>query len=483
MLFPTMTFAVFFVPVLAIGWRLRSNPQAWKLFMLGASYFFYGWWRPWYVLLLMASSVGNEVAANAIHRSTDADHRRRALVAGVVFNLGILAYFKYAGFLVEQFVGIGRIFGADLDSWLIDVILPVAVSFFTFCGMSYVIDVYRGTSKPVPLLDVALYLAFFPHLVAGPIVRASEFMPQLHWRERLADRESVDVSRALRLIGRGLFKKVVIATYLDQAIVDQVFGAPNNFKSVDLLFAAYAYAVQLYADFSGYTDMAIGIALLLGIKFPQNFDRPYAAVSLQDFWRRWHMTLSRWLRDYLYIPLGGNRDGELRSARNLVLTMLLGGLWHGPSWVFVVWGLYHGLGLVLGRWLHLRRGAVVEGDATTQSLWRNPWVGRVATFHVVTLGWILFKTGTNGGSLGDGLAYIWRMFTAWGSEGVVTPLVVMTIAAMLVVQFLPPRVGNLLEVRVSRMRPIAVAVGFGVFLVVVTLLGPVGVAPFIYFQF
>lgn len=473
-----MTFALFLVVVLGVASRLPRGSRSWKLFLLGASYVFYGWWRPWFVLLLVASSVGNEVAALAVHRAGDHRSRRRWMIAGVVFNVGILGFFKYAGFLMEQVVGIGSLFGANLDSWLIDVTLPVAVSFFTFCGISYVVDVYRGESRPSSLLDVSLYLAFFPHLVAGPIVRPNEFIPQLRPRRVPTD---VDVFRALRLISRGLFKKVVIATYLDQAIVDRVFGAPSNYSSVDLLVAAYAYAVQLYADFSGYTDMAIGVALLLGIKFPQNFDRPYAATSLQDFWRRWHMTLSRWLRDYVYIPLGGNRGtNEWLSYRNLLITMLIGGLWHGPSWVFVVWGGYHGVGLALGRWRRSRRPVA---DPAATPIWRNPWVGRLVTFHVVTLGWIFFKVGSISGTLGDGFGYVGRMLSAGGSPTAVTWGVVLAILVTIAAQYVPARVGDLMEIRASRLQPGVVAVGFAVFLVVVTLLGPEGVAPFIYFQF
>ena len=219
------------------------------------------------------------------------------------------------------------------------VILPVGISFFTFMGIAYLVDVFRGDFAPTGLGKFAAYLSFFPHLVAGPIVRPNELVPQL---DSPRDPRYVDTSRAFFLIATGLFMKVVISNHLASSIVDDVFGAPEAHSSLEVLVAIYAYAVQIFADFFGYTNIAIGIALLLGFRFPQNFDSPYAAVSIQDFWRRWHMTLSRWLRDYVYIPLGGSRGGRLFTYRNLMLTMLLGGLWHGAGWTFVVWGGIHG---------------------------------------------------------------------------------------------------------------------------------------------
>src|SRR5690606_24663378 len=261
-------------------------------------------------------------------------------------------------FFVDSVLAVLEPLGLAPTALLIKVGLPVGISFFTFCALSYVIDVYRGEQQPIPLLDFAVYLAFFPHLVAGPIVRVSEFAPQLRRRR---NPEQVDAVRAVRLICRGLFKKVVIANFLATAIVDPVFVAPSRHDNWELLVGAWSYAVQIYADFSGYTDIAIGIALLMGLRFPDNFDQPYRSTSIQEFWRRWHMTLSRWLRDYLYIPLGGNRGGVRMEYRNLFLTMLLGGLWHGADWTFVFWGAFHGAGLGVERWLRSRRRAPGAG--------------------------------------------------------------------------------------------------------------------------
>ena len=363
------------------------------------------------------------------------------------------------------------------------------------------------------MLDVSVFLAFFPHLVAGPIVRGSEMLPQL---ASLSRPDVVDATRGLRLVSRGLVKKVIVANYLAQTVTGPVFGTPRSYRTWDLIGAAYSFSIQIYADFSGYTDIAIGCALLLGIKFPENFERPYTAVSLQDFWRRWHMTLSRWLRDYLYIPLGGNRGPRWKQYRNLFLTMFLGGLWHGASWTFGIWGSLHGGGLAFERGRRQRRATphpvrpaplerlrtglgletshgevpVVQPDGTValrdvseyepDAPFRpNPWLGRLLTFHFVTFAWIFFKAE----SVASAWDFLSGIFTRWGSTGVVPPLALLLIAAALAAQYLPPRVGNLFEWRVSQTPPVVQAVVFALVLLVCNVLGPQGVAPFIYFQF
>ncbi len=250
-----------------------------------------------------------------------------------VFDLGALFYFKYAGWLsgiLNEHAGTN--FG------LSQIVLPIGVSFISFQALGYVIDVHRGNQDPVSLSDFTSYLLFFPHIVAGPLVRVNEFVPQIHVP---FDPRRVEVPRALLLIATGFVKKVIISSFLFKQIVEPVFANPKAYGGVDSLFATYAYAAQIYCDFSGYTDIAIGLALLLGIRFPQNFDSPYRSLSIQDFWRRWHMSLSRWLRDYLYIGLGGNRRGEGRTYVNLFLTMLIGGLWHGANTTFLIWGALH----------------------------------------------------------------------------------------------------------------------------------------------
>ncbi len=335
MLFPTVQFAIFFPIVLALSWALMSRPWAWKPFILLASYVFYASasWR--FCLLLGGVTVGNQAAAVLISR-TEAEHRRRLLVAGAVaLDLLVLGVFKYYSFFVQQTAEVLHGAGLGMPLPLVTVALPVGVSFYTFQAISYVVDVKRRLVEPASLIDAAVYLSFFPHLVAGPIVRAREFLPQLATPR---NPENVAVGPGIALIALGLIKKVVIADYLARALVDPVFAVPQAYGGLDVLLAAYGYAAQIYCDFSGYTDMAIGLALLMGFVFPQNFRSPYRATGFRDFWRRWHMTLSRFLRDFLYIPLGGNRGGRLTVYRNLMITMVLAGLWHGAAWTFVLVG-------------------------------------------------------------------------------------------------------------------------------------------------
>jgi alginate O-acetyltransferase complex protein AlgI len=351
----------------------------------------------------------------------------------------------------------------------------VGISFYTFMAVSYVVDVHRGRLSPAPWLDFFLYLSFFPHLVAGPIVRGEELLPQFR---RPRDPRRLDVAGGTWLILRGLFKKVVISSYVAAAIVDPVFADPARYGALDVLFAIYGYAIVIYADFSGYTDIAIGVVTLLGFRFPQNFDRPYIARTVQEFWRRWHMTLSRWLRDYLYIPLGGSRRGERRTYANVMLTMLLGGLWHGAAWTFVLWGGLHGAGLAVGRWRRERRRAAGLAPLAIDPLARVRQ--EVATFHFVCLGWIFFRAD----SIGTAFAVLGRLVAGWTvGPSLVTPLLVAVLAASLAAQHLPSRPAERIQVAFSRLRPGFQGVAVATALAAITTLGPQGVAPFIYFQF
>jgi alginate O-acetyltransferase complex protein AlgI len=460
MLFPTATFAVFFMIVLPVSWALQRRQRAWTVWILLASYVFYGWWDWRFVFLLMASTVVNHVLALAIFRSATVAARKSFLTLAVGFDLGLLAYFKYSGFFVSS---LDNVVGT---SWLVNAALPIGVSFYTFMAISYVVDTYRGEVVPASFARFAVFQAFFPHLVAGPIVRASELMPQL---ESPRDPRKVDNPRAFFLIVSGLFLKVVIANHLSTHIVDEVFAAPNQYSSLEVLVAIYGYAVQIFADFCGYTNIAIGIALLLGFKFPQNFDSPYSAVSLQDFWRRWHMTLSRWLRDYLYIPLGGSRKGRVRTYVNLMITMLLGGLWHGAAWTFVVWGAIHGTGLCIER-------AIGKRPTSTAGI----WFGRILTFQIVCFAWVFFRA--------DSFPRAWqvlqRLFDAWGQPSpLVTTSVVLAIVFGIGVQYVRPGALTWLELRFNRLGTVLQAAALAVCLLVIDALGPQGVAPFIYFRF
>jgi D-alanyl-lipoteichoic acid acyltransferase DltB (MBOAT superfamily) len=466
-LFPTFRFALFFAVVLPANWLLMPHPRRWRLFMLAASFYFYGAWDWHYTFLLAASILANQAFAVRIDRAATDELKNRWTAVAVVANLGALGWFKYAGFLSESAGGLFDRVGMGWELPVPAVLLPIGISFFTFQALSYVIDVRRGKLHPVPFLDFAVYLSFFPHLVAGPIVRAAEFLPQLRQRR---DPRRVQSTLAFWLIGIGLVKKVVVASYLAEEIVDPLFAFPGQHGGVEALVGIYAYAIQIYADFSGYTDMAIGLALLLGFRFPQNFDAPYTAVSLQDFWRRWHMTLSRWLRDYLYVPLGGNRGGRRNTYRNLILTMVLGGLWHGAAWTFVIWGGLHGGWLALERWL--------DETGKRPKVLANPWVGRLVTFHVVCLGWVFFRAS----GVDDALDILGRVVVG-SADAALNSTVVAVVALMLASQFVPTGAVRRVRAGFSRWALPAQAGALAAVLVLVDVLGPEGVPPFIYFQF
>jgi D-alanyl-lipoteichoic acid acyltransferase DltB (MBOAT superfamily) len=477
MLFPTVTFALFFFVVLPTSWLLMPTRHRWKIFILAASYFFYGYWNWRFVFLLGLSTVANYAFARTIG-ATDVEKRRRLfLIGAVVFNLGLLGYFKYADFFVQSSRDVLDAFGLGAGNTLVNVTLPIGISFFTFQALSYVIDVYRRDFEPGSLIDFATFLAFFPQIVAGPIVRASELMPQF---DEPKDPRRIDASRAFFLIFIGLFKKVVIANYLATEIVDQVFASPGRHSSLELLVGVYGYAVQIYADFSGYTDMAIGLALLLGFRFPLNFDSPYTATSIQDFWRRWHMTLSRWLRDYLYIPLGGNRHGNVATYRNLMLTMVLGGLWHGAAWTFVVWGGIHGTAQSIEHWRRSVRSS--RGLPDPPDTPGRRWTKRIVTFNVVSLAWIFFRSE----SIASAFDYLFRMVDPanwFQASPLVTFGVLLAILVGIGGQYVPRGVTARLMARFSGLSPVAMGVVLGVALMFINTLGPRGVAPFIYFRF
>jgi D-alanyl-lipoteichoic acid acyltransferase DltB (MBOAT superfamily) len=441
------------------------RPQVWKPFIVVASYVFYAAANPKFCLLLGGVTVGNQLVALAIHRSSDRRRRRRLMWLGVGLDLGALAAFKYYSFFAQSVADTLNAVGLGMPLPLLTIALPVGISFFTFQAITYVVDVERGLVAPGKTIDVAVYLSFFSHLVAGPIVRASEFLPQL---ERPRNPNRVAVGSGLALIALGLIKKVMIADFLARAIVDPVFGVPQAYGGADALMAVYAYAAQIYCDFSGYTDMAIGLALLMGFVFPQNFDAPYRAIGFRDFWRRWHMTLSRFLRDYVYIPLGGNRGGRWRTYRNLMTTMLLGGLWHGAAWTFVLWGGFHGAGLLSEHALDGRIGR------------RTPaWLRWFAMFNLICFGWILFRSQ----SIGLFWDYIQR-FAVGGAPTLWTFPVLLAIAVVIGLQLLPERPLERVQVRIESLSPAALAPALAVVVMIVAATVPSqGVPPFIYFRF
>jgi D-alanyl-lipoteichoic acid acyltransferase DltB (MBOAT superfamily) len=469
MLFPTLNFLLFFLTVAAAMVPLRQHHEARKIVLLVASYYFYAQWNWHFCALLAASSCISFVAGRAIAASTDERYRRAVVATAVTMHLLLLGTFKYCDFLVGSANALARALGLTHELPFIEIILPVGISFFTFHGISYVVDVYRrDVAVCRRLTDMLLYMAFFPQLVAGPIVRASFLLPQLY----AAPRMNIAIGPPLMLILGGLFKKVVMANYLATDLVDPVFFDPASFATADLLLAAYGYAVQIYCDFSAYSDMAIGLAALLGYRFPPNFNQPYRAQNFQDFWRRWHISLSSWLRDYLYKPLGGSRHGSLLTMRNLLITMLLGGIWHGAAWKFVAWGAMHGAALVAERALF---GSRVPKPRTMS--------GRILStlfvFHIVCLAWVFFRAD----SFDTVLIYLGAMAKFTPGITQATPFTVTLIALGLATQFVPADSSRRIARGLAAWPSWALAAGAGLGAICIDALGPDGVAPFIYFQF
>ncbi len=471
MLFPTLSFGLFFLLVFVVVWSASGSNEWRKILLLVASWVFYGAWDWRFVALLIGSALLNWGAAALIWRQPPSDVRTRKaiLVAGIACNLAVLGFFKYYGFFVEQLGDLLRLVGFARDLPLMQVVLPVGISFFTFQGMSYLADVHAGRLAPAKLLDVTLLMSFFPHLVAGPIVRGSDLLPQFSESPRLT-RDMA--SMGLVLIVWGLFKKAVVASELSTGLVDPVFFDPAAHSRIDLLAGAYGYAVQIYCDFSAYSDMAIGIAALLGYRFPLNFNQPYRATSLQDFWRRWHISLSSWLRDYLYIgALGGNRRGFARQCVNLLTTMLLGGLWHGAKWTFVIWGGLHGGVLVLERiWDRFR----------PQNFPHLPeLIAILLTFHIVVVGWIFFRAE----SFDAAVAYLAGLGASTSVSAQLTPLACVLILFGMAIHFTPADLGQRLALRLRLLPAWALGLGVGVAILIIDAMRFEGVAPFIYYQF
>ncbi|HMN52475.1 MAG TPA: MBOAT family protein [Xanthobacteraceae bacterium] len=469
MLFPTIDFAVFFAVVFAVTWLLNRHNDPKKWFLVAASYLFYAAWNPNYLFILFGSSLGNYLLALWMGPLPDGRRRKALLIFGVIANLTLLGVFKYYNFFVAETVNALVKIGVQVQPRFLEIALPVAISFITFHALSYLIDVYRRELKPTKsLVDILLYISFFPHLVAGPIVRAKDFLSQT---ARVSDPESIRLGFSVFLILSGLFKKVIVANYLSTDFVDNAFQNPAGQSSIDLWLAMYGYALQIYCDFSAYTDIAIGIANLLGYQFPQNFNQPYRALSLQDFWRRWHITLSSWLRDYLFIPLGGSRGTSAQTYAAIMITMLLGGLWHGASWNFVIWGALHGAMLVLERILHL------TGKGSETRLPR--WLAWLITFHFVCFTWIFFRSQT----FDAALDYFRTMFSFGSFAATITPLVALMFVFGALTQIVSPVFRERLENWYDR-APLPVKIVVPVLVIyLIAVAAPDGVPPFIYFQF
>jgi alginate O-acetyltransferase complex protein AlgI len=416
MVFNSYTFIAFFIVILI----LHNLPFTWKvkkINLLLASYIFYAAWNPPFILLLWLSTVVDYFVGRALFTQTNVHKKRVLLVVSLIGNLGMLCFFKYGGFLLENFVHLVNALGVNYHPAKPNIILPAGISFYTFTTLCYTIDMYKKESQPVKsLLDFSLFVTFFPHLVAGPIVRPPQLVPQFE-SPRVASRKQL--MDGFFLLSLGLFMKVVLADSMLSAPADTVFNARGILPSLDAWMGMFAFAGQIFFDFAGYSTCAIGAALCLGFILPLNFRFPYAAAGFSDFWRRWHITLSSWLRDYLYIPLGGNRKGSFRTYINLMLTMLLGGLWHGANWTFVAWGGLHGFYLWVEKWVQdrkkkamipvigLSRAAVVsdvlpklvpERPAGTVNTHWSGWPYALFTFLLVDITWVFFRSPTFSGA-------------------------------------------------------------------------------------
>jgi len=461
--FNSLTFGLFLPVTLAGYWLLPARYRV--AVLLVASYVFYSWWDYRFLTLIVVSTLTDYLVGKHLPLSTSDRRRRLLLTTSVVVNIGLLGFFKYWGFFVESAGSFLARVGLEPNLALLQVILPVGISFYTFQTLSYTIDVYRGRLVPEQNLPLfALFVAFFPQLVAGPIERASRLLPQLRKLPRAISH--IAWGEAATLIARGLFRKVVIADGV-APIVNQVFGAPERWNAATVIMGVVAFSLQIYGDFAGYTDIARGVAKLFGVDLMENFRAPYFAKGFSEFWRRWHISLSTWLRDYLYIPLGGNRGTSVGTYRNLMITMLLGGFWHGAAWGFVLWGGLHGLYLALERAANARRPGT------------NPIrLPAPVVFAIVSLTWIPFRAPTlaAAGEVIVGLARV-----SVGEQLIFAPIVLAVLGLLTMVIDHADLDGHIDPI--GRWPQLARGFGYGAAMVTVVMFASQAAVPFIYFQF
>ncbi len=466
MLFNSYVFLFGFLPPVLVGtWALR-NKNLRLLFLTMASWAFYAWWDWRFLPLMLSTTTVDYVAALMIHRTEVARRRNLWLIGSLAVNLGLLGYFKYAGFFLNSLNGIGKAIGAPVGLPDLHILLPIGISFYTFNSMSYTIDVWRKRVEPTRhVLEYTTFVALFPHLIAGPIVRFVDLQPQLRAPRPKLTSDAAGVGAYFFTCG--LVKKLLIADQLSPH-VDALFANSTQLGFVGSWAAAIGYSLQLYFDFSGYSDMAVGLAWLIGFRFPQNFNSPYKAVNVSDFWRRWHMSLSAWFRDYLFIPLGGSRRGAKRTVVNLVITMFLAGLWHGAAWTFVVWGLVHGAALGI-------HGVLERAGLTPKS----STVNRVLTFLYVVAAFVIFRAP----NLHVAGTILSRMLGTAGVESLSTlqtflpgRFIVLLLACLVFVQFAP----NTWQLKLRPRLFYGLATGAAAAIAVMSIAVP---HPFIYFQF
>ncbi|MDJ0766172.1 MAG: MBOAT family protein [Myxococcota bacterium] len=471
MRFNSIEYAVLLVAAITVSWLFKNRQQVRIFSLLVASYIFYAAWHPAYLVLIFFSSSLDFAIGRQLHTTQHPAYRRALLALSVATNLGILCTFKYFNFFVGEITALLGTVGIPVSTPYLDVLLPVGISFYTFQTMSYVIDVYRCRLTPTKrYFSYLLFVSFFPQLVAGPIVRARVLLPELSSRPTLSPEAG---SRALYRIGMGLVKKIAIADFLGAHIVDPVFSNPEMYTSIETLAAIYAYAFQIYTDFSAYSDIAIGSAMLLGVRIPENFRAPYRSGNLREFWQRWHISLSTWLRDYLYIPLGGSRRSRHRVYANLMITMVLGGLWHGAASTFLAWGTLHGVALAITRAIQ-RPGPVRDHPNPVRRI-----LAVACTFHFVCGAWVVFRS--------DSLATAVQIFQAVfsftsGMANLSFPIIAVILVAAL--SHWIPDTWIKASQRLFHAAPAPVqAAALIAAILVITQIAQSDVAPFIYFQF
>ena len=477
LIFSSGLFLFLFAGFLLVYSAFRRAPMARIVYVIAFSLYFYYKTSGFFFLLLIAVSVSDFLIGKGIARSDRQGLRKGLLALSVALDIGLLIYFKYTNFFI------GIVNGLSGHHWLDfqNIFLPVGISFFVFQSISYTADIYRRRIEPLGMwIDYIFFLSFFPQLVAGPIVRARDFIPQIRQNPLTVTREMFGTG--IFLILSGLFKKAIISDYISLNFVDRVFDDPLLYSGFENLMGLYGYALQIYCDFSGYSDMAIGIALLLGFHFNKNFDSPYKSATITEFWRRWHISLSSWLKDYLYISLGGNRKGHLRTYLNLIVTMLLGGLWHGAAWRFVLWGGWHGASLAVHKWF-MAHVPGFKAQGADMPRWRRI-IGIVVTFHVVCFGWIMFRAS----DLQTARNMLSQIFTDFKPE--LIPQVVSGYAAVMglmavgyLLHLMPVR-SELWAQRTVTESPLPVkVVTIAVLVWAVMLIKSAEIQPFIYFQF
>lgn len=472
MVFTEIKFLIFFLIVFCLHWITKSNFRR-KLILLFSSYIFYSAWDWRFLSLIILSSLVDFYVGRELHATARNSKRHILLIVSLMINLGVLAYFKYANFFIDSFFDLFPNFGST-ERQTLNIILPVGISFYTFQTLSYTIDVYRNKLKPVnSLLDFATFVAFFPQLVAGPIVRASSFLPQL---ETTRTKFSGNYKYLVSLFLLGFFKKAAIADNI-APFVDAVFEQSAIYDSLSHLIATLLYSIQIYCDFSGYSDMAIAIAGCFGYSLCLNFASPYLATSIQDFWRRWHISLSSWLKDYLYIPLGGSGKSILFTSRNLFLTMLLGGLWHGAAMSFVFWGAFHGIALVIQRMWRFYVPKLQSKSETPTGFSVPKVLSWLTTISIVVLLWIPFRTA----NLTEAILFYQRLFICRSGE-LSMPIILLFLPVILLIlhwYFLK----NPIEKIVQKLSTNLICSIWGVIVGLLIALYPLGYRPFIYFAF